>query len=122
MCSPFPSSYDLSTPTLNLLKAKVDLIWGTVIRRHHTSSGLVVQAGFLSQQPLFLFGEEKGSEPARHTGPVKERPARKGTQPERPGSAFITVLVTLRTWERTTLLAAPDWGDTKEMSQGRSSC
>lgn len=75
MCSPFPSSYALSTLTLNLLKANVDLSWGTVIRRHHTSSSLVVQAGFSSQQPLFLFGEQRGSEPARRTGPARERPA-----------------------------------------------
>lgn len=38
----------------------------------------------------------------------------KATQPKRRGSTFITVLITLSTWERTTLLAVLYQGHTKE--------
>jgi len=51
---PSPTSYTVSTLALNLLNVKKDLSLGIVIRHHHTSSSLLVNAGGLPrQQPLF---------------------------------------------------------------------
>lgn len=69
--------------------------------------------GLPGQQPLFLFSQRKGGEPACRPEPAAGKASGKAPQPKRPVSTFIPVLVTLKTWERTTLLAVR-WGRTKE--------